>query len=229
MSARRRYVLIGGSRGIGLSCAKHLSEQGCELICVSRTRSPYGQWLIADLRQRESIERISAAVGEGALDGLLYLGGIWEAKAFTEAYEFAGSTAEEIAAVLEVNLLAPVLLTQALLPNLKRHGGAKVIFMGALSGLEQSAGREVANSASKYGLRGAAQALRQSLRRDRIGVTVINPGNVATEEVLADLARNPSAKETAIPMEDLLRAIDFVLATTEWTTVSEINLHQNEA
>jgi NAD(P)-dependent dehydrogenase (short-subunit alcohol dehydrogenase family) len=227
MNARRRYVLIGGSRGIGLACAKHLSEQGCDLICVSRTRSPYGQWLMADVRQRDSINRIRAAIGEGALDGLLYLGGIWDAKAFTETYEFAESTAEDIAAVLEVNLLAPVLLTQALLPNLRRQTGAKVIFMGALSGLEQSAGREVANSASKYGLRGTAQALRQTLRRDRIGVTVINPGNVATEEVLADLARNASTQETAIPLEDLLKAVDFVLATSEWTTVSEINLHQN--
>jgi 3-oxoacyl-[acyl-carrier protein] reductase len=45
----------------------------------------------------------------------------------------------------------------------------------------------VANTASKFGLRGAAQAFKLALRDYKIGVTVINPGNVATEEVATDI------------------------------------------
>jgi NAD(P)-dependent dehydrogenase (short-subunit alcohol dehydrogenase family) len=50
--------------------------------------------------------------------------------------------------------------------------------MGSLSGRDNCPGREVANTASKFGLRGVMHSLREELRSQQIGVTVINPGNV---------------------------------------------------
>lgn len=59
--------------------------------------------------------------------------------------------------------------------------------MGALSGLDNFPAREVANSASKSSLQGVVHSLREELRKDCISVTIINPGNIATPEVLEDL------------------------------------------
>jgi NAD(P)-dependent dehydrogenase (short-subunit alcohol dehydrogenase family) len=70
---------------------------------------------------------------------------------------------------------------------LRQAQNPKIIFMGALSGLDNFPAPEVANSASKFGLRGVVHALREELRKDRIAVTIINPGNIATPEVLDDL------------------------------------------
>lgn len=62
-----------------------------------------------------------------------------------------------MANLLSVNLLAPILLVQALLPMMTP--GERVIFVGSTSGLDNFGCPEVANTASKFGLRGAAQAL----------------------------------------------------------------------
>jgi len=70
--------------------------------------------------------------------------------------------------------------------------------MGALSGLDNFPAREVANSASKFGLRGVVHALREELRQDRIAITIINPGNIATPEVLSDLKQAGKSEENAI-------------------------------
>jgi 3-oxoacyl-[acyl-carrier protein] reductase len=85
-------------------------------------------------------------------------------------------------------------------------------------------GREVANSASKFGLRGVVHALREELRSQQIGVTVVNPGNVGTPEVLADLTAANLTGGEAIPLSDLLAILDCILSLSRATCVKEIDL-----
>jgi 3-oxoacyl-[acyl-carrier protein] reductase len=82
------------------------------------------------------------------------MGGTWETHAFTSQYRFEDCSDADIAQVIAVNLVAPIRLVKALLPALRRSENPKIIFMGALSGRDNFPGREVANSASKFGLRG---------------------------------------------------------------------------
>lgn len=86
---------------------------------------------------------------------------------------------------------------------MKKSQAPKVIFIGSLSGLDNQASREVANTASKFGLRGAAQALQIELSNTGIGFTVINPGNVATPEVLNDIASNTFKLSRASCMSEI--------------------------
>jgi 3-oxoacyl-[acyl-carrier protein] reductase len=170
------------------------------------------------------VEIAAAAIGEDVLDALLYMGGTWETQAFTSQYSFEHCSDEDIARVIAVNLVAPIRLVKALLPALRRSQNPKIIFMGALSGRDNFPAREVANSASKFGLRGAVHALREELRSQRIGVTVINPGNVGTPEVLADLGAVALVEGHAIPLDDLLSIIDCVLSLSRATCLKEIDL-----
>jgi NAD(P)-dependent dehydrogenase (short-subunit alcohol dehydrogenase family) len=96
--------------------------------------------------------------------------------------------------------------------------------MGALSGRDNFPAREVANSASKFGLRGVVHALREELRSQQIAATVINPGNVGTPEVLADLAADALLGGNAIPMSDLLTIIDCVMSLSRATCIKEIDV-----
>ena len=152
------------------------------------------------------------------------MGGTWESNAFTSDYSFDRCSDEDIRNVIEVNLLAPIRLVKLLLPALRRAENPKIIFMGALSGLDNFPAREVANSASKFGLRGAVHALREELRRDRIAVTIINPGNIGTPEVLNDLREAGLPETNAIPLCDLLKVIDLILSLSPSSCIKEIQL-----
>lgn len=183
----------------------------------------------ADISTAAGIEAVVGAIGERTLDAFLYMGGTWETDAFSEHYAFERCTPEEIERVLRVNLAAPILLTRVLLAALRRSANPKIIFIGALSGLDNYPGREVANSASKFGLRGAVHALRESLRHERIGVTVINPGNIGTPEVLSEQPVDALERGLVIPMDDLLAVIDCVVRVSRSTCVKEVNLPANGA
>jgi 3-oxoacyl-[acyl-carrier protein] reductase len=170
------------------------------------------------------VETVANAIGGDRLDALLYMGGTWETHAFTSQYRFEDCSDADIAQVIAVNLVAPIRLVKALLPALRRSDNPKIIFMGALSGRDNFSGREVANSASKFGLRGVVHSLREELRCQQIGVTVINPGNVGTPEVLADLAANNLSGGEAIPLTDLLKIIDCILSLSRATCIKEIDV-----
>jgi 3-oxoacyl-[acyl-carrier protein] reductase len=217
-------VVAGASRGIGLAVAEHFAPKSRHLLAVSRTQSPIGEWVSADLSSLSGVESVVEAVGSDTLDALLYMGGTWETNAFTSQYSFENCSDEDIMRVIAVNLIAPIRLVKALLPALRRSNNPKVMFMGALSGRDNFSSREVANSASKFGLRGVVHALREELRSQQIGVTVINPGNVGTPEVLADLAAGGLLGGSAIPLSDLLSIIDCVLSLSRATCVKEIDL-----
>ncbi len=223
----RTLIIVGGSRGIGRAACRHFADQGDRVIAVSRTPAVAGTWVQADLATDAGVDAVAAAVGYGAADALLYLGGTWEDGAFTDTFRFAKSPPAETRRVLAVNLAAPILLAQALAPALARSANPRIVLMGALSGRDNAASVEVANTGSKFGLRGAAQALRLAL--PGTGITVINPGNVATPEVEADIAEGRFGAQVPIPMADVLAALDFVLGASQATTVAEIDLVQRHA
>lgn len=225
-NAMKRYLVIGGSSGIGEAYAAYLVERGEDILSVSRRPSPHGTWVQADIARDDGIEAVRDAMGKAPLDGLLFLGGTWEQGAFTDDYRFASSPRAETRNVIAVNLVAPILLSQALAPNLAKADNPRIMFIGALSGLDRSATAEFANTASKFGLRGAAQALAIALRDQGIGVSVINPGNIATPEVIGDIETGAFGDQVPIPLDDLFAALDFLLTVSNASAPEELNLAQ---
>ncbi|WP_119168936.1 SDR family NAD(P)-dependent oxidoreductase [Algihabitans albus] len=220
------YLIVGASRGLGAAVAEWLAPRVDKLFTASRSPASHGTWIEADVATDEGLDDLRAAIGSQPLDGLLFLGGTWEKGAFTADYDFSRSPRSEIRAVIAVNLTAPILLAQSLAGNLAKAPNPRVVFIGALSGLDNAATVEVANTASKFGLRGAAQALALALRPQGIGVTVINPGNLATPEVLEDIASGAFGAQVPIPLEDLIRTLDYLLSLSADAVPQDINLMQ---
>ena len=220
----QKILVVGASRGVGAAVSEHIMPRTNELITVSRSPSDFGNWIEADISTKAGIETVSRAIGNSSLDALLYMGGTWETNAFTKEYSFEQCSDEDIENVIAVNLLAPIRLIKSLLPALRKGTNPKVIFMGALSGLDNFPAKEVANSASKFGLRGVVHALREELRQDRIAVTIINPGNIATPEVLNDLKQARQSATNAIPLSDLLSVIDCILSLSRSSCIKEIQI-----
>ena len=222
------YLIIGASRGIGGATAHHLAEQGAEILGVSRSEASVGQWIQADVGTFDGISKVLGAVGDRPLDGLLFLGGVWENGAFTDKYNFLESPVEETVQMIAVNLTAPILLAQGVAKNLSKAGNGKIILMGSMSGVQNTASREVANTAAKFGLQGVGEALNLSLREYGIATTVINPDNVTTPEVVEDIATGLFGDQVPIPMEDVTATIDFALRLSGHAVPSVINLRQTK-
>lgn len=223
---KKQILVVGASRGIGAAVAQYFAQKGETVISVSRSRPIAGEWIQADISTAEGIQSVVDAVGGSRLDALLFMGGVWEKGAFTEQYNFMQSADQETRYVIAVNTIAPIELTKKLTKNLVKSNNPRAIFIGSLSGLDNAASIEVANTASKFGLRGAAQALNIALRDYKIGVTVINPGNVATEEVLADIEEGRFGQQVPIPLVDIISSIDWILTLSNAVNIGEINMQQ---
>lgn len=222
----KTIVVIGASRGIGAAVAQHFASQGHRVWSVSRSHAVAGQWIQADISGPEGIEAIATALSGTPIDALLFMGGVWEEGAFTNAYNFMNSSDAETRWVMSINAIAPIEITRALAANLAQVLNPRAIYIGALSGLDNCASLEVANTAAKFGLRGAVQALRLALGSQNIGFTVINPGNVATEEVLLDIEEGRFGPQTPIPMAAITSAIDWLISLPTAVDVPELNLWQ---
>ncbi|MUL37343.1 SDR family NAD(P)-dependent oxidoreductase [Gloeocapsopsis dulcis] len=224
--AKKQILVVGASRGIGAAVARHFAQKGENVISVSRTQPITGEWIQADISTAEGIQSVVDTFGESRLDALLFMGGVWENGAFTERYNFMQSSDQETRYVIAVNTIAPIELTKKLTKNLVKSDNPRAIFIGSLSGLDNAASIEVANTASKFGLRGAAQSLNIALHDYKIGVTVINPGNVATEEVLADIEEGRFEQQVLIPLSDIISSIDWILTLSNAVNIGEINMQQ---
>ncbi len=225
-------LILGASRGLGAAFAGYVPGPGDVVWLVARSRPEMLDrddgvtrlWVQADLSLETAAAEIKAALGETRLDALLYNAGIWEDGAFGGGYRFEDSPLAETQRLLAVNLSSAILCVQALLPNLRKSDNAKIILIGSTSGLENVQDREVAYVASKFGLRGAAYALRESLRADRIAVTCINPGYFVTGIPYERGVEAVLAETSGIPMHDLVALVRCLLTLSRGSCVKEIDM-----
>lgn len=216
----RRILVAGASRGLGAAVAARCSGAGDEVISLSRGQPAHGRWLRCDLADPAQIATLAERI-DGQIDAMIVVAGIWETEAFSPGYRFGTSSPAEIAAILAVNLQAPILLARALLPKLR---GGRIILVGSTSGLDHIGTPEVAYNASKAGLRGAAQALSVALRGEGVAVAILNPGDIASDEVLAAKQDGTMRPGGSLPLADLLSSIDWLLGLSPETGLAEVSL-----
>ena len=222
---KRNLIIVGASRGIGLAVAEFYEAKGDNVFSVSRTPATVGKWIQADISNADGIKKVLGETSGLTIDALLYMGGVWEQHAFTEDYNFETSPYSETKTIINVNQIAPIELVKGLLPNLRKSENPRAIFMGATSGLDISTTSEVAYSASKFGLRGAVHSLRIGYKNEGVGFTTINPGYVGTDEVLEDIKSGESEGLIPIPIEDVVRTIEFVMQSSRDTDIGDITLN----
>ncbi len=189
-AALARVLLTGANGGIGRSTAQALLRAGAALMLVGRsperlaalaaelaqqtaTDATRIAWHAADLTQVESIASLAQAATTWRCNVLVHGAGL---------PAFGGLLAQDarmMQRVLQTNLLAPMLLTQALLPHLQRQPRAQVICIGSALGRIGLPGYSV-YSASKFGLRGFAEALRRELQDGPVRVQYLGPRSTDT-------------------------------------------------
>lgn len=188
-AADARVLLTGATGGIGQAIAKELLARGASVLLSGRSPGKLAalarqlggtgdaaarvQWHAADLDDPASLPALREAAASWRANVLVNAAG-------TPSFgRFESFGAEHFEQVMNTNLIAPMRLTQALLPVLRRQKKAQVIHVGSALGRLGLPGYAV-YSASKFGLRGFCEALRRELHGSRVRVQYLGPRSTRT-------------------------------------------------
>lgn len=230
-----KTIVVGASKGLGKAFIEGLGEPGDTLIGVSRTRPEQldhragvqVHWIEADLAQpAQAAHIIEKNVAAHGLDTLIYNLGIWEKLAFDSAYDFLTGSDDEVEAIVSCNITATLLLIKRLLPVLLKSPNPRIILTGSTSGLAQSGRPEVAFGASKFALRGIADALREGYRQQRLAVTCLNLGYLNTQDPLTTPRALAEQRDEghSIPVHDVVQVVRMTLSLSSASFVKELTL-----
>ena len=227
----RVAVITGASSGIGEATARALAADGHRLALLARRAdrieglaAELGGGAIAisaDVTDRDSLvsaaERVQGELGGADIlvnnAGVMLLG------------PFDSEHSDELRQMVEVNLLGAMTATEVFLDQL-RDGGGDLVNISSVAGRTARAFGSGYN-ATKWGLNGWSEALRQELLPD-IRVMVIEPGAVGTE--LTDHITDSSVKEAtekfygevAITAPDIAEIIAFAVSRPRRVNLNEI-------
>jgi NAD(P)-dependent dehydrogenase (short-subunit alcohol dehydrogenase family) len=189
----RTAVVTGGAKGIGAMIASALVHAGCEVFIVARSvaageklaqqLSAHGRchFLACDLADANQIADLGAVLKGRlkSLDVLVNNAGIFSAS------DIPGSTAAQWDETMAVNVRAPFLLVQTLLPLLEaagtERGPARVVNIGSIGGWGPQSNSAHAYGASKAALHQLTRMLASDLTGRKINVNAIIPGYFPTD------------------------------------------------
>lgn len=176
---RGTVVVTGASTGIGRASALHLASLGFDVLAGVR-RPADGEALgptvtpvIVDVTDTDEIAALAAQIGDAPLAGLVNNAGI------VVAGPLEAVPLDDLRRQIEVNVIAQVAVTQALLPALRR-GPGRVVNIGSIGG-RGAVAFNGPYGMSKFAVRCFNDALRLELHDDGIKVVLLQPGSVATE------------------------------------------------
>ncbi len=221
MTIRRSAVITGASRGIGAALARRAVSEGVRVALIARTPGPLEALAdeLGPLASSHPCDLTDAPAVSLAVDAILTAFGEAPDTLVNNAGLFQLATvesmsAEDFSAVIQTNLVAPFLLTRALLPAMRERGAGTIVTVGSI------ADRYVfpengAYAASKFGLRALHEAMRQELRGSGVRATLVSPGPVDTS--LWDPV-NPDERPGFTPRASMLSAAD--VADAIWYAMS---------
>ena len=228
----RAALVTGGSSGIGLAIARALGQDGYGLTVSARRPEKLEaavkgledgsfdvQAVPANMANEDDIKQVvEAHRGKfGRLDVLINNAGVGIA-GLIEEHE-----TKRLDIQLNVNLRGVYLTLRECIPMLKEaakeHGKALVVNTASIAGKYPNPGL-AAYSATKAAVVGLSQAAHGELSGDRIQVTALCPGFVATP--MTDWVEGEVPKDEMIQPEDIAEAVRFLLRTSANCVVPEI-------
>jgi len=226
MTSNSRTILISGATsGIGHATAERLLQDGHRVIGIGRDFSKCNfdskqftaiemdlgdikklpEQLTALAKQHQDIDAIINCAGQGHFGSL-------------EQFSY-----KQIYKLMDLNFTSHAFVCRALVPQLKKIDHSNIIFIGSEAALEGTQKGSI-YCASKFALRGFAQALRQECSNSNVHISIINPGMVKTE-FFDELNFEPGEDSSNyIEANDVASAIIMILDCRGGTVIDEINL-----
>ncbi|BBK30760.1 NAD(P)-dependent dehydrogenase (short-subunit alcohol dehydrogenase family) [Stella humosa] len=208
-------LVTGGSQGIGRAIAAELARAGFQVINLDREppQVPCGVHVAVDLADRSATAAaLAEVVGRYPVTRLVNNVGIVRPGPVEE------QTAEDVEAVMDLNVRTAIQCAEALLPAMREAGFGRIVNISSRAAL----GKELrsAYAASKSALHGLTKTWALELGQFGITVNAVSPGPIATDlfrRVNPDNSPRTAAIRETIPMrrmgqpEDIAGAVAFFL------------------
>ena len=223
MSLSGQVALVtGGGTGIGKAIAQAMHKEGAKIIIVGRkeeilkeAQAELGsdvEMMICDVTQEDQVKKVYENImsNHGKIDILINNAGMAaKAKSYEMSYDLWKK-------VVDVNLNGAFLCAREAMKIMVNQKSGRIINIGSISG-QMSRPENAPYTATKFAIEGLTRALALDGRDHGVAVSVIHPGNAATniwkgrEEI--------SEREGLIPLEDLGK-----LAVTMLTMSPNVNI-----
>ena len=190
----KTVIITGASAGVGAACARLFASHKAKLVLVARGEAALN--VIAD-ELRSQCEVLTVVMNVASNEDCLAL--LEKAEAAFGAVHVivnnAGMHARgdlekvaplDVAAMVDINLRAPLLLSCAAIPYLRRAGSGAIVNVGSLAGRAPLQGAAT-YSATKAGLRAFSYALSDELLGSGISVGVVSPGPIDTGFIMDEI------------------------------------------
>ncbi|SFD38760.1 3-oxoacyl-[acyl-carrier protein] reductase [Pseudomonas citronellolis] len=183
----KRALVTGAARGIGAAIAETLARDGAEVVLLDVPPAKDaldalaarlgGKGVALDICAPDAGEKLVEALPEG-VDIVVHNAGITRDKTVAKMSEAFWNS------VIDVNLKAPQVLTQALLDAGKLRDDGRVVLLASISGIAGNLG-QTNYAVSKAGLIGLAQAWAPALGKKGISINAVAPGFIETQMTAA--------------------------------------------
>ncbi len=206
-----RVLVTGATGGIGQAISRAFAARGASLVLTGRRADVLdplaaelgAQAVVADLSQPADLEQLVAAAG--AVDVVVANAALPASGLLTELSQ------AQIDTMIDVNLRAPIALARTFVPGMRLRRRGQLVFIASLSAKATAPSSSI-YSATKFGLRGFALGLREDLRSDGIGVSLVLPGFIRDAGMFAESGASlPPGVGTRTPEQvaaAVLRAVE---------------------
>ena len=225
-------VITGSSAGIGKAIANALANEGVQVALVARREhklesvaeqieSSGGDAIVVptDLRKREQIESMFESVGEAFGDVSILV------NSAGTVYREPVATAdpEEWRAEIETTLLGLMTTSKIAADEMLERGSGHIVNISSINARKAAPGAS-GYTASKFGVNGFSEALRQEVTAEGIRVAVIEPGAVDTAMQSNEVRE---AMELLDP-EDIADAVVYAVSQPERVSVNNIQIRPTD-
>ena len=202
-------ILFGGNNLEKLNSTAHdVRETGVECVVAPCDLTDYNTMCLTFNECVKSFEKIDILINNAGM-------------AFNAPIE--STPVEVFDRIMNINTRAPYLLTQLVLPYLKRSKRASIINISSVVAHAGYADQS-AYSASKHALIGFTKALAKEVYKDGIRVHAVSPGGVYTDMI--KVARPDLTADGMIMPEEIADVVSFLLENRGNAVIDEIIVHR---
>jgi NADP-dependent 3-hydroxy acid dehydrogenase YdfG len=219
-------LVTGASRGIGLAVADALQKAGMHVVRLARslreTQAERRTDIQCDVTRPQDIESALGRIEKdlGLPNVVVNNAGLFFIKPLAE------TTFGDFTQALATNLTSAFLIARTLVPKMAARGSGHLVTIGSISDYIGFSG-STAYAASKFGLRGMHEVIRQETAKTCVRTTLISPGPVDTDiwnAVDPDSKPGFTKRKDMMRAEDVAAAVVYAVTQPERVDVTEIRL-----
>ena len=233
----KTILVTGSSSGIGRGIAVECSKMGAKVILNGRNENRLKETLgmmkgdghliiAADISKQDDINLLADKIP--TLDGCVLCAGI------PQVCPVKHFKREQIEEIFNVNSIAPMMITSAILKKKKIHKGGSIVLIESISGVYVGTKGDVSYNASKAALNGFMKGAALELAGQGVRLNAINPGLVPTNilnltnEIFAEshhtdiMQNNYPLKRYGTPEDIAYGAIYLLSDASGWVTGSNL-------